>query len=189
MMANFDRFSKPPVDPSTKLGFWDKLKYILHGKCQIRTRKSLEVAFKGSRDPNSFSSWVSTERKDTNGKRTDEFKPHYEVQLFDPKYCEKGHDSYAGFRSQFIHMAISLESTNSSSYNTIHLSPGTFQQFSIGGSIASNMQLPIRRGKCLEKQRICQVFAHLFTTVSFMLKSLFIAHVYRDEIVDIITIE
>ena len=51
MMANFDRFSKPPVDPSTKLGFWDKLKYILHGKCQIRTRKSLEVAFKGSRDP------------------------------------------------------------------------------------------------------------------------------------------
>lgn len=293
MMANFDRFSKPPVDPSTKLGFWDKLKYILHGKCQIRTRKSLEVAFKGSRDPydlfttaggfvlsfrknvvwdinkddnskNYFDitadkvswyipnylagpllAWTRSsknsiylpnspnvvnscfayylqdftgqadfdhaarvfernvvnlsggihfqvgfllERKDTNGKRTDEFKPHYEVQLFDPKYCEKGHDSYAGFRSQFIHMAISLESTNSSSYNTIHLSPGTFQQFFDWWKLfASNMQLPIRRGKMFGEAKESVKFSqHLFTNkFSFMLKSLFIAHVYRDEIVDI----
>ena len=42
-MLNFDQFSKPPVDPSQKLGFWDKLKYILHGSCTIKTRKSLEV--------------------------------------------------------------------------------------------------------------------------------------------------
>ena len=100
------------------------------------------------------------ERKDTNGKRTDEFKPHYEVQLFDPKYCEKGHDSYAGFRSQFIHMAISLESTNSSSYNTIHLSPGTFQQFSIGGSyllVICSYLLDV--AKCLEKQKNLSSFA------------------------------
>ena len=109
------------------------------------------------------------ERKDTNGKRTDEFKPHYEVQLFDPKYCEKGHDSYAGFRSQFIHMAISLESTNSSSYNTIHLSPGTFQQFFDWWKLfASNMQLPIRRGKCLEKQKNLSSFRNIYSQTSFL---------------------
>ena len=110
------------------------------------------------------------------------------MQLFDPKYCEKGHDSYAGFRSQFIHMAISLESTNSSSYNTIHLSPGTFQQFSIGGSyllVICSYLLDV--AKCLEKQKNLSSFRNIYSQTSFlfMLKSLFIAHVYRDEIVDI----
>lgn len=53
VLLNFDQFSKPPVDPSLKLGFWDKLRYIMHGKFKIETgsHNSLEVAFKGSRDP------------------------------------------------------------------------------------------------------------------------------------------
>ena len=38
-MLNFDKFSKPPVDPSPKLGFWDKLKYVLHGNVQLKPRK------------------------------------------------------------------------------------------------------------------------------------------------------
>ncbi|CUM45257.1 unnamed protein product [Debaryomyces fabryi] len=53
VMLNFDQFSKPPVDPSSKLGFWDKMRYIIHGKFRIETgqNNSLEAAFKGSRDP------------------------------------------------------------------------------------------------------------------------------------------
>lgn len=53
VMLNFDSFSKPPVDPSNKLGFWDKLRMLLHGKFSIRAEGStqVEVAFKGGRDP------------------------------------------------------------------------------------------------------------------------------------------
>ncbi|WEJ93490.1 Protein SABRE [Yamadazyma tenuis] len=52
VMLNFDSFSKPPLDPSPKLGFWDKLRLVIHGKFDIKcTKGPLEVAFKGSRDP------------------------------------------------------------------------------------------------------------------------------------------
>lgn len=54
MMLNFDQFSKPPVDSSQKLGFWDKLRLIMHGKFDIESGPNsggVEVAFKGSRDP------------------------------------------------------------------------------------------------------------------------------------------
>ena len=293
-MLNFDKFSKPPIDPSHKLGFWDKLKYVLHGKCTIKTKKSLEVGFKGSRDPydlfstsggfvlsfrknvvwdinknddsknffdvtsdkvswyvpnylqgplmawtrNSSEAIYLTEsphmisslygyyignkfgetdydsannvvekiainlsggvnfrvgfllerQEDGDGELTDEFKPHYEVQLYDPKYCKKNHDSYAGFRSQYINMAISLESNNESSYNTIHLSPGVFTQFFGWWKLfASNMQLPIRRGRMFGEPKESVKFSqHLFSNkFSFIMKSLFIAHVYRDEIIDL----
>lgn len=53
VMLKFDQFSKPPIDPSPKLGFWDKMRLIMHGHVSIKTgkRASLEVAFKGGRDP------------------------------------------------------------------------------------------------------------------------------------------
>lgn len=53
VMLNLDQFSKPPLDPSPKLGFWDKLRLLMHGKLNLRCRNNgpLEVAFKGSTDP------------------------------------------------------------------------------------------------------------------------------------------
>ncbi|RKP30809.1 hypothetical protein METBISCDRAFT_6981, partial [Metschnikowia bicuspidata] len=56
VMLKFDQFSKPPVDPSPMLGFWDKLRLIIHGHVTVRTgkRACLEVAFKGGRDPYSL---------------------------------------------------------------------------------------------------------------------------------------
>ncbi|KAI5969813.1 FMP27 [Candida margitis] len=291
-MLNFDQFSKPPVDPSQKLGFWDKLKYVLHGSCVIKTRKSLEVGFKGSRDPyellstsggfvlsfrknvvwkinkdddsrNFFDitsdkvSWYipnylatpllawtrssidsvylpdsphfittcfgyyledSATKPDFNllnkvfgknvislsggiefhvgfllqrkadGKRVEDFKPHYDVHLINPKYCEDGHDSYAGFRSEYVHMAISLVADRDTSYNTIHLSPGAFNQFFAWWKLfSSNMMLPIRRGPLFgETKKSVKFSEHLFTNkFSFFLKSLFIAHMYRDEVIDV----
>ncbi|KAI5963039.1 FMP27 [Candida pseudojiufengensis] len=291
-MLNFDQFSKPPVDPSNKLGFWDKLKYILHGSCTIKTRKSLEVGFKGSRDPydllgtstgfvlsfqknviwdinknddsrqffditadsvswyipnylggpllawtrnsldsiylpdspnfisSCFAYYLEDSKtkpdfdymkkvfaKDTinlsggisyrvgfllqrkvDGKRIDKFKPHYDIQLMNPKYCDKDHDSYRGFRSEYIHMAISLTADKDNTYNTIHLSPGAFNQFFAWWKLfASNMMLPIRRGPLFGEVKNSVKFSqHLFTNkFSFYLKSLFLSHIYRDEIVDV----
>lgn len=295
IMLNVDQFSKPPVDPSPKLGFWDKMRLVMHGCCTIRTAKqaSIEVAFKGGRDPYDLFSdssgfvlafkknvvwkvnahdeslkffeiladqvswyipkylsvplvcWVRESSKPTflpsvkemiasihgyylldkpsgtdflaynrgsnecekrvvelsggvnftvgfllqrnnpDGEGvTEEGMPHYEVKLCNPEYTKKGHDSYKGFRSDRLHMAISLIAHTKKSYNTIHLSPGTFKQFfSWWTMFRGNMMLPIRRGKLFQEVKSATKFSeHLFTNkFLFHIKNLFIGHIYRDE--------
>lgn len=127
------------------------------------------------------------QRDCADGKKTYEGKSHYEIELFNPKYTEKGHDSYAGFRSDYLHMAISLTSNKDGCKNSIHLSPGVFKQlFSWWKLFASNMMLPIRRGplfgELMESKKFSQ---HLYTNkFLFRFKSVFISHIYRDETVD-----
>lgn len=289
IMLNMDQFSKPPVDPSAKLGFWDKLRFVFHGKFEVSsdTGSGLEIAFKGSRDPyNLFGdgcgfvlafndnldwkinkdddprhffevhakkvSWYipnymkaplvawsrdttksiylpdSTnvitscfayylqenkpqsanhkaniiekhvvrlsggidfkvgfmlERKNAKGERTFDCKPHYDVNLFNPIYTKEGHDSYAGFRSDYIHMSIGLEANSKSSTNAIYLSPNTFQQFFRWWKLfQSNMMLPVRKGPMFgELKQSVKFSQHLMTNkFQFHIKSLFITHVYRD---------
>lgn len=51
-MQTFDLLSKPPIDPSEKLGFWDKIRNVFHARLALRnTHGSIEVLFKGSRSP------------------------------------------------------------------------------------------------------------------------------------------
>lgn len=296
IMLNTDQFSKPPVDPSIKLGFWDKLRLVMHGKCSIRAGQegSLEVAFKGGSDPynlfgessgfilefkddvhwkvnendnslqffdihslrvswyipnysvapllswtrdssestflpnvkeivtSSFGYYLNDvtsrpadkdpnlpptfdihekrvveltggvkfnvgfllQRKARDGKGvTNDCKPHYEVQLYNPDFTAEGHDSYEGFRSERLHMAISLVAHTESSYNTIHLSPGTFNQlFAWWGMFHGNTLLPVRRGKLFGENKSSAKFSeHLYTNkFLFRLKNLFIAHMYSD---------
>lgn len=307
VMLNFDQFSKPPVDPSSKLGFWDKLRLVMHGrftiKCgEVSEQKSLknnkklkqeygplEVAFKGSRDPydlfrtstgfilsfkdnvtwtvnenddsrlfcnvksdkvswyipnylasplvawmkdsnkttylpdsekfitSCFAYYLDDEshssskdnksfnvfekkvislsggvdfkvgfvlqRDDAEGNKTEDCKPHYEINLFNPQYTGKDHDSYRGFRSDYINMAISLDANFTESYNSIHLSPGVFNQFFNWWKLfAGNMQLPIRKGKLFgELKKSTKFSQHLISNrFCFNFKSLFISHVYRD---------
>lgn len=49
----FDSITSPPHDPSPRLGFWDKLPLILHGKVNIlfAGEGDLHIYLKGSRDP------------------------------------------------------------------------------------------------------------------------------------------
>lgn len=47
----FEYFTRPPVDPSAKLGFWDKIRHIVHTKTRIRFNGDLAVCLKGTRDP------------------------------------------------------------------------------------------------------------------------------------------
>ncbi|KAH3667389.1 hypothetical protein OGAPHI_003038 [Ogataea philodendri] len=48
-----DSFSKPKMDPSPKLGVWDKIRYILHGYVNLvwATDADLRINLKGSMDP------------------------------------------------------------------------------------------------------------------------------------------
>lgn len=289
VMLNFDQFSKPPVDPSAKLGFWDKLRLVFHGHFNVTSdsRSGLEIAFKGSRDPyNLFGdgcgfvlafkddldwkinkdddprhffevhskkvSWYipnylkaplpawnredarsiyladspefitscfaynlqesrplrasqktniiekdvvrlsggidfkvgfMLERKDKNGEKTSECKPHYEINLFNPEYTKEGHDSYAGFRSSYVHMAIGLEANSKNSTNAIYLTPNTFQQFFRWWKLfQGNMMLPIRKGRMFGELKESVKFSqHLMTNkFQFHIKSLFITHVYHN---------
>lgn len=53
IILNFDDFTKPQLDPSEKIGFWDKVRSILHARIRFRWHHggSLVVAMKGSRNP------------------------------------------------------------------------------------------------------------------------------------------
>ncbi|CAH6718613.1 protein Fmp27p, mitochondrial [[Candida] jaroonii] len=290
VMLNFEQFSKPPIDPSGKLGFWDKLRLIMHGKFRIECNNGpLEVAFKGSRDPyeifdegtgfilsfkdnvvwtinenddsrefcnvnsenitwyipnylaapmvswcndssrityfpdckdfvtSSYGYYLNDDnycnsknynpdnnfekkvvnlsggvkftvgfvlQRDIDGEKKDIGKPHYDVKLFNPEFTDENHDSYTGFRSDYINMAISLDANFSESYNTIHLSPTVFSQFFNWWKLfASNLQLPIRKGKLFgEVKKSTKFSQHLITNrFKFNLKSLFISHIYREE--------
>ncbi|OBA23666.1 hypothetical protein METBIDRAFT_110417 [Metschnikowia bicuspidata var. bicuspidata NRRL YB-4993] len=289
IMLTVDQFSKPPVDISPKLGFWDKLRLIIHGKISIRTgySASIEVAFKGGKDPydlfgesNGFIlgfrdsvvwninqaddssdlfnivadklSWYipnypSTKlvcwsrdsskavhlpseksfitscygfylgRTDSNPvvkdtgcceKRVVELsggikfsvgfllerfstgenefsttgKPHFEVELHNPEFTSIDHDSFEGFRSDRLHMAIALKAYTKNSYNTIHLSPGVMKQFFSWWKIfQGNMMLPIRKGRLFGEKKSSQKFSkHLFSNkFLFDIGNLFIGHIIQ----------
>ena len=52
-MQCLDNFSKPPLDPSIKLGFWDKTRYLFHGKINIvwKEKGKFEISLKGAKSP------------------------------------------------------------------------------------------------------------------------------------------
>ncbi|AMD20386.1 HDL358Wp [Eremothecium sinecaudum] len=52
-MNCFDNFSKPPLFPSLKVGFWDKIRNIFHAKLHVRWCNDglFEVSMKGSKNP------------------------------------------------------------------------------------------------------------------------------------------
>ncbi|CAN6596682.1 hypothetical protein TRVA0_001S03136 [Trichomonascus vanleenenianus] len=52
IMQAFDSFSKPPIDPSPKLGFWDKIRYIFHARLTFNWAEGdVFLLLKGSRSP------------------------------------------------------------------------------------------------------------------------------------------
>lgn len=51
-MQVFDLLSKPPIDPSEKLGFWDKIRSVFHARLTLRWPKSkVHFQLKGSQNP------------------------------------------------------------------------------------------------------------------------------------------
>jgi hypothetical protein len=291
-MVNFDQFSKPPVDPSLKLGVWDKLRLIMHGKFEIRVKSNLEVAFKGSRDPynlfeeaagfvlgfldnvvwtinstdnskdffkvksdkvswyipnyigNPLPCWTRETSKSINlvnstsfvtscfgyyldegidlrklpntvnesvvdrvvvqlsggvdfdvgfllqrttgeGTLSTKSIPHHKVKLFNPQFTSDGHDSYEGFRSDYISMIFNLKANKETNYNSLHLSTRTFKTFfSWWRLFASNMMLPIRKSTMFGEFNASPKFSqHLLHNIfAFHIKSLFVAHTFRDDV-------
>ncbi|KAK4631990.1 UPF0648 protein [Fulvia fulva] len=138
------------------------------------------------------------ERDLADGKRTFDFKSHYDVVLKHPD-CAKGvegqeYDAYRGFRSHHIHMSIAVAAPHdrdwsvsnikpSNNYNSVHLTPRFFSHFFNWWSMFSGvMSLPIRQGPLwgVTEKKSKKFGRHLATLkYNLLLSPLFISHVYK----------
>ncbi|KAG1752693.1 golgi-body localization protein domain-containing protein [Suillus paluster] len=122
------------------------------------------------------------------------FRPHYDVQLVTMKTDldrQRLHDSYRGFRSDFIHLSVSLTSSlhshtcaDSSSPSSFHLTPHAFAHFwSWWALFDSNLSLPVRQGTYYPSKALSPKFARQLATMKYRLvvPRLFISHVYIDD--------
>lgn len=118
------------------------------------------------------------------------FRPHHDVQLATTK-PETRHDSYKGFRSDFIHLSVSLTSSlhphtcaDPSSPNSFHLTPHAFAHFwSWWALFDGNLSLPVRQGSYYPSKTVSPKFARHLATVKYriVVPRLFISHVYIDD--------
>lgn len=138
------------------------------------------------------------ERDVDNEARSFAFKPHYEVILKNPKFLKPServnYDAYRGFRSDHIHLSVSIIAPQnrdwtvdtvqpSSSYNTIHLTPRFFTHFFNWWSLFSGvMSLPVRQGPLWPGvTKTSKKFNRHLATVKYkiLLAPLFVAHMYK----------
>ena len=139
----------------------------------------------------------------SSGERSFDFRPHYEVVLKEPHFAKappgQVYDAFRGFRSHHIHMSIAVKApvdrewsvantTSSSSYNTVHLTPRFFTHFFAWWSMfGGTMSLPIRQGKLwpgIEKSS--KKFGRHLATIKYnlLLAPLFLSHIYKHKDVE-----
>ncbi|CAL1700808.1 unnamed protein product [Somion occarium] len=119
------------------------------------------------------------------------FRPHYEVMLEQKpsRPIEKSlDDSYNTFRSDFIHLSLSLASSTSTdrtrTFSSIHLSPKLFAHFWAWWTLFDFKALPIRQGgRYNYKRPLSPKFGQHLATIKYriVLPKLFISHAYMDE--------
>lgn len=284
MMMAIESFTKPQLDPSERVGFWDKIRLNLHSRVRVAWKGDGDVhlALKGTRDPYKVTGagagflmcwrndvrWnihedddakrfmtvdsgeyvlavpdyshiareaerlsgdpggVSAEdnkpgaafqkvimklsgrvqwraglvfeRAIEHGKRSFEFKPHYDVVLKTPQNAvsldDKPYDAFRGFRSNHIHLSVAIcapadrEWTTSNpepsrSYNTVHLTPRFFTHFFAWWSLFGGpMSLPVRQGALWPgREKNSKKFGRHLATIKYnlLLAPLFLSHIYR----------
>lgn len=297
VMQCMENFSKPPLDPSPKLGFWDKIRYIFHARVAVNWKQNgtFEVALKGSKSPYSMGGldagfalgftkgvvlkcnandkpdeflsctsehiyfsvpnyfakpllvWsrpkqdsvfvpnqvgsnlqkhasyyylfdtlpsknqAADERimeasyiektgiklsggvtlnlgfvferfNEDQSDRTTDFESHVGARLCNPIYPKdlKKHDSYYGFRSDFIHMSFCIKSNDKSSHNAMQLSPGALRVFFQWWKTFSG-NFPVRRGKLFSQFNMSPKFGDHLYTISYVadVSPLFITHMHH----------
>ncbi|TBU45037.1 golgi-body localization protein domain-containing protein [Dichomitus squalens] len=281
LMRVLDTLSHAPRDSSPAIGFWDKLRLILHWRVKVLFRGEVHLHMKGSRDPfqldghgagfafcwkgspqlligqpngaseliqviSDSMSIIIPNTKDTYGDGTKKpstkddtarpapiicakfrsgtcfgvrfvlertcgpecgncsgkpfdrqcrmyhFKPHYDVKLEwkdQIPVIKSQNDSYNGFRSDFIHMSISLTSglrkTAHIQPNNLHLSPTVFEHFWSWWHLFNGaLSLPVRQGKLYPRKRpISPKFGQHLSTLKYLVSvpKVFISHVYVDD--------
>lgn len=129
------------------------------------------------------------ERKLKNGKRTSEFKSHFQNVLTNPNYVEdkENFDSYEGFRSDIIHMSFGLTAKNST-YNILRISTRTLGQFMTWFKrFSGDPALPIRTGTLWgSRNKSVKLGSHLMTfKFKFDVEQLYIYRGYRFDLANL----
>lgn len=130
---------------------------------------------------------MTFERDDGKGGRTSEFKNHWENTLTHSEYVnDKEFDSFEGFRSNYLHMALTLV-TEDSSTNTLRLSPRAVRQFvSWFMKFQRSVSPPVRHGPLWNFRANSVKFGkHLMTfKFLFLVEPLYIVHGYRVDLIN-----
>ncbi|RCK56227.1 hypothetical protein Cantr_05907 [Candida viswanathii] len=117
--------------------------------------------------------------------RVHEFKPHYEVQITNP-INEYHPDSYEGYRSDYVHMALSVisRSDKGGAHNAAYFTPLAFHHFFYWwDSVAHYSPPPIKRGMLFSQDTVkkpkIKFSPHLFTMkYQLIFDPVTICHVY-----------
>ncbi|TCD68203.1 hypothetical protein EIP91_011375 [Steccherinum ochraceum] len=212
-MRVVDTLSHSPRDSSPAIGFWDKLRLVFHWSVKVHFNDEVHLHLKGSRNPydlrGSGAGFALCWKGHSHiliGQPNDQNeliqvvsdtmlitipKPHYEVQLEQkvevPK-LKSPEDSYNGFRSDFIHLSISLTSSTAVSktrnFSSIHLSPGLFSHFWAWWTLFDTISLPIRQGRRYKHKRpLSPKLGQHLATIKYRISvpKLFISHAYMDQ--------
>jgi len=252
-MLWFDYLTKPRLDPSAKLGFWDKFRFLFHGEWTYNFSKDsdLNINIKGAHDPykivddgagltfcwtggTSLKIHNSPDPKEFLKFQSKSFKlgvrdftvankfekifmqldgdvtwkmgllfesgnfsnpgdaprvppsvPHYNVQLVNPEEVHDipNYDSYEGFRSNFIHMAIGVYSSGKDASNHIYLGPVSVGHFLTWWKLFNTYTSgPIRQGPLFSAlvQNKTKFTRSLFSfKYQLHLEPLTVSHIYR----------
>ncbi|SCU97983.1 LADA_0H09758g1_1 [Lachancea dasiensis] len=254
VMIWFDYLTKPPLDPSPKLGFWDKFRLLVHGKLIFEWKGSseLHLNIKGSHNPYLITDkgaglsfcWKGNARlavhedsdpieflkikseqfllairdfthprrlekaimklsgnvtwcmgftfesgnlkEPGSTRRSSSFKPHYRVNLCNPEFLDpdSSHDSYDGFRSDFIHLFFRVVSETGEKYsNKVYLAPHCMTHFFSWWNLFSTYTSgPIRQGSLFpDLVQNPKKFSKALFTVKYevRLAPLVVSHTYR----------
>lgn len=131
---------------------------------------------------------LSFERTDKEtGERVSTFKPHWENLMTNPDFINdvENYDAFTGFRSDYIHMALSLK-TEGSSINSLRLTPRSFRQFFSWIKKFKAVSIPIRHGSLWNfKANSVKLGSHLMTfKFKFLVEPLYIYHGYRLDLIN-----
>ncbi|KIY49303.1 hypothetical protein FISHEDRAFT_9609, partial [Fistulina hepatica ATCC 64428] len=287
IMRIVDTLTTSPRDSSPGIGFWDKMKLLLHWRLKFLFKDEVRFHFKGSRDPQNIlddgagfalvwqgnpkllighhndddelvqvisdsmfivipkfvhflssrivshvnSLEIQSSKDDLNRKicakfrsgvrfgvgfllertcgpecptctgsafhrscRSFDFKPHYRVVLekkAEPPVEKSANDSYNGFRSDFIHMHISLTSSirpqkpgQHRSPSSLHLTPRAFAHFWSWWSLFDGiLSLPIRQGNYFPRRQTSPKFGHYLATLKYRISvpQLYVMHAYIED--------
>lgn len=130
--------------------------------------------------------------------RTFNFKPHYEVILSNPASIKdrQNYDAYRGFRSDYLHLAVSVtsmapdnwndEAYMQNSYNSIHFTPKVFARFFQWWNLFDgSLSLPVRAGNLFNSGNVVRskkFGRHLFSVkYQLQLAPVFLTHIYMQE--------
>ncbi|EUC51037.1 hypothetical protein COCMIDRAFT_80163 [Bipolaris oryzae ATCC 44560] len=146
MMQIIENFTKPPVDPSERVGFWDKIRLTFHSRINVSWKGDGDVhlILKGSRDPYMVTGhgagFVMCWQNDVQLSLAEDEDPrnfmvvksggyvlaipdltHYACQETEAETNE--YDAFRGFRSHHIHMSIAIAAPFDREWSVANLEP------------------------------------------------------------------